>query len=166
MLSGGDRRSIGRANEVVDMALADPSLFAEVFAGMTDDDPVVRMRAADVAEKVTAARSDLLLPHRSVLLNEVAASQQQEVRWHAAQMIPRLRLTEEELPHAFETPRGYLADKSRIVQTFAMQALADLVAQDPTRRAEVICLIQRTMGAGSPAVRSRGRKLLAELGVS
>lgn len=164
MLAGGDRRSIGRANEVVAVVLADPSLFGAVFAGMNHDDPVTRMRAADVVEKVTAQRPEWLVPHRRALLYEVASVQQQEVRWHVAQMIPRLTLTEEELPHAVETLRGYLGDKSRIVRTFAMQALADLVKQDPSLKTDVLALVRGSVDASSPAVRSRARKLLLELG--
>jgi hypothetical protein len=33
-LEGGDRRSIGRSNEVAAEALAEPSLFAEILSGM------------------------------------------------------------------------------------------------------------------------------------
>ena len=164
MLAGGDRRSIGRSDEVVDLVLEDPSLFGELIAGMTVDDPVVRMRAADVVEKVSEQRPELLVPHRRALLYRVAAIDQQEVRWHVAQMIPRLDLTEKELKHAVETLKGYLGDKSRIVRTFSMQALADLVVQDPTLRTDVLALIRDTMKSASPAVVSRGRRLLAELG--
>lgn len=49
-LQGGDRRSIGRADEVVEDVLGDPTLFEFVFAGMLHDDPIIRMRAADVDE--------------------------------------------------------------------------------------------------------------------
>jgi len=51
-LRGGDIRSIGRANDVVDEVRKNPQLFGYVFAGLYDSDPVVRMRAADVIEKV------------------------------------------------------------------------------------------------------------------
>lgn len=64
LLSGGDRRSIGAANQVVPMVLAEPALVAQVFAGFTSDDPVVRMRCADVAEKVTAQQPELLQPYK------------------------------------------------------------------------------------------------------
>ena len=49
-LKGGDLRSIGRAEKVVQDILEDPALFAEVFEGMLDDDPQVRMRSADAVE--------------------------------------------------------------------------------------------------------------------
>jgi hypothetical protein len=43
-LEDGDRRSIGRSNEVVAKVLAERKLFSDLFAGLSFDDPVVRAR--------------------------------------------------------------------------------------------------------------------------
>ena len=162
-LKGGDRRSIGRANEVVDDVLGDPALFDAVFQGMFNDDPVVRMRAADAIEKITGRHPEYLRPYKTVLLRQVAAVEQQEVRWHVAQMIPRLELSEEEHQQAIEILWGYLNDKSNIVKTFSMQALADLAAGDAKLLPQVIELLEELISTGSPAVQKRGRKLLKRL---
>jgi len=47
-LKGGDLRSIGRAEEVVQDILNNPVLFAEVFEGMLDNDLLVRMRSVNI----------------------------------------------------------------------------------------------------------------------
>ena len=96
-LEGGDRRSIGRADEVVEEVLSNPSLFGVVFSGMLSDDALIRMRSADVVEKVTAKHPEYLEPFKAELIGRVAEIEQQEVRWHVAQMVPRLGLTGEEL---------------------------------------------------------------------
>jgi hypothetical protein len=44
-LQGGDRRSIGAVPLVVRQVLAQPRLFAVVFDGMSEPDPLVAMRA-------------------------------------------------------------------------------------------------------------------------
>ena len=44
-LQGGDRRSIGRVDEVVAEVLDEPALFDTLFYGMLSDDPLIRMRA-------------------------------------------------------------------------------------------------------------------------
>jgi len=80
-----------------------------------------------------------------------------------AQMLPRLALAKSELGIAVEILTGYLEDKSRIVKTFCMQALADLAKNDEALRRKVIPLIKRLSQAGSPAMKSRGKKLLKEL---
>ena len=162
-LSGRDRRSIGRANEVVEDVLDDPTLFEVVFDGMLGEDPIIRMRAADVVEKVTAERPQYLDPYKTVLIGRVAEMEQQEVRWHVAQMIPRLELGEEERRRVIGILQAYLGDKSKIVKTSAMQALADLAEQDAGLVPQVIELLEEQQQAGSPAMNARGRRLLVRL---
>ena len=57
-LTGGDRRSIGRANEVVTAVLANPALLSELVPGLAHDDPLIRMRAADALAKVGEQRPE------------------------------------------------------------------------------------------------------------
>ena len=162
-LSGGDRRSIGRVSEVVTDVLNDPTLFEAVFCAILGDDPVVRMRSADAVEKITARHPEYLQPYKTKLIQQVAKIEQQEVRWHFAQMIPRLELSEEERAVVVEILLGYLNDKSKIVKTFSMQALADLAEQDASLRSQVIPLLEEFTRTGSPSMKSRGRKLLEKL---
>lgn len=163
-LRGGDRRSTGRAEEVAADVLDDPVLFDVVFDGMAVGDPVVRMRAADAVEKATAERPELLGPaHRERLIDEFAGVDQQEVRWHVAQLLPRLELDDSDVDRAVEILEGFLDDDSRIVRVNAMQALADLALAHPRLRGPVRGRIEDAMEEGSPAVRARGRKLLEAL---
>ncbi|MGD8245058.1 MAG: hypothetical protein PVI63_07690 [Anaerolineae bacterium] len=162
-LKGGDRRSIGRVDEVVTQVLRDPALFDSLFRGMLDDDPVVRMRSADAVEKITAQRPQLLQAYRSDLLQDVARSRQKEVRWHAAQMLPRLELTQDEQEAAVEILLHYLDDDSKIVKTFSMQTLADFAQTDASLRSRVVPLLEALTETGSPGMKSRGRRLLQML---
>lgn len=162
-LTGGDFRSIGQSGQVAAAVLADPALFPELFAGLSHADALVRMRAADATEKVTAARPDLLQPFKVRLLKEIAAIDQKEVRWHVAQMIPRLMLTASERNKAVIILKNYLGDKSGIVRTFSMQALAELAGQDESLKPEIYSLVKHLMRTGTPAMKTRGRKLLKTL---
>ena len=164
-LRGGDRRSLGRSSAVIKQILRDPKLFPLVFEAMLHDDPVVRMRAADTIEKVTVTRPDLLQEYKHNLLYKVAAQDQQEVRWHVALMLPRLRLTAKEQAHAMAILFDYLEDDSRIVKTLAMQGLAEFALQDGRLRARVVPILKHLTDTGSAAMRSRGRKLLKLFGV-
>jgi hypothetical protein len=56
MLTGSDRRSIGRSNEVVARVLKEPALLDLLFSGMLWHDPLLAMRCADAAEKVRYPR--------------------------------------------------------------------------------------------------------------
>jgi hypothetical protein len=97
------------------------------------------------------------------LIKLAAQAEQQELRWHLAQMLPRLELSEKDRKSVATILRGYLKDKSRIVRTFAMQSLADLALQDSQLLASVTRRISLFMRKGSPAMKSRGRKLLLQL---
>jgi hypothetical protein len=162
-LGGGDRRSIGRSDEVAQEIAEDPGLFAQVFQALLGADPLLRMRAADTIEKATREHSELLKPYKRTLLKKVALIGQQEVRWHLAQLLPRLKLTAKERDYAVSILLEYLNDKSSIVRTFAMQALADFAMQDRQLRARVVPLLESLTADGAPAMRARGRKLLKAL---
>jgi hypothetical protein len=126
LLDGSDRRFIGRANYVAKLVLHQPRLFPQLIACLWHDDPIVRMRAADAAEKVSAQKPQLLARYKSQLLGLLAETTQIELRWHLAQMIPRLNLTASERQRAAGALRRYLDDRSSIVRTWSLNALAEL----------------------------------------
>src|SRR5271166_279661 len=121
LLSGGDRRMIGQADRVAAMVSDDAKLFPELIAGLWSADPLVRMRAADAAEKVTRKHAELLRPYKKELLGLMAEAQEQELRWHLAVMVPRLVLNVKERQDAMSLLQGYLEDPSSIVKTFALK---------------------------------------------
>lgn len=142
-LEGGDRRSIGNSEEVVRIVLTNPTLFEELFSGLLARDPRVRMRAADAVEKITRARPDLLQPWKKMLLSTASAFQEKELRWHVAQLIPRLRLTGKERKLAVQILMDYLEDGSSLVKTFSMQALVELAAEDEQLLTQLMPLLER-----------------------
>jgi hypothetical protein len=162
-LAGGDRRSIGRSNAVVRRVLSDRSALAAIIAELSSEDAVVRMRCADVAEKVSAVHPGWLQPHKKHLLALAARVEQQELRWHLAQMLPRLTLTARERHRATELLYAYLNDGSRIVKACVMEALACFAQNDARLHAQLISLFAGFRRTESPAVQARARKLLARL---
>lgn len=162
-LAGTDRRSIGKANQVVQQVLANPRLFGVVFDGMLDDDSVIRMRCADAVEKITTPHPEFLRPYKNKLVQRVAKIDQQEVRWHVAQLFSRLALTPKERRTVVAILQEFLKDQSGIVRTFSMQALADIAAQDAGLRPPIVKQIGQLTRTGTPAMKARGRKLLAKL---
>lgn len=160
MLGGGDRRSIGRSDEVRQLVLRKPRRFAELIECLWDEDPIVRMRAADAAEKVTVTRPELLYPHKQELLGLLSEAEQIELRWHLALMVPRLELSARERERAAAALQRYLGDRSSIVKTFAMQGLADLARQDPRLQVTAKRILEESLRTGTAAMKARARKLL------
>ena len=93
----------------------------------------------------------------------MAETEQQELRWHLAAMVPRLRLNAKERQIAISSLNRYLEDRSSIVRTFALQGLADLAQDDPSIRPEVIDVLREATRNGTPAMKARSRKLLLRL---
>ena len=163
-LIGGDLRSIGRAEEVVQDILQDPTLFGEVFEGLLDDDPRVRMRSADALEKVSSRHPEYLQPFKNRLINEISKIEQQEVRWHVAQMFSYLEVSRTERDEIVRILLSYLdTDKSKIVKVCSMQTLTDFADKDEAIRFPVIGKLREIVEIGSPAMVNRAKKLLAGL---
>jgi len=163
-LGGGDLRSIGRANEVVQDILQDPALFSEVFVGLRDNDPVIRTRAADALEKVSAKHPEYLQPFKDDLINEISRIQQQEVQWHVAQMFSYLELNKAEKNKVIKILYSYIdTTESNIVKVNCMQTLSVFAERDESLRPEIIKKIKEMMKTGGGAIQAKGRKLLAIL---
>jgi hypothetical protein len=163
MLKGGDLRSIGRSEEVVQIVLENPTRFGEVILGMVHEDRIVRMRSADAVEKITFKHPEWLQPYKEFILAKAAIVDQQEVRWHVAQILPRLDLSNDDVQVAVDILKGFLDDDSRIVRTFTLEALVGFIEKDANLEAWVIPLIEKFVEEGSPAMRSRGKRLLSRL---
>jgi hypothetical protein len=163
MLKGGDRRSIGKAYQIAELVLSEPKRFSELIQCLWDQDPMVRMRAVDAAEKVTVTRPELLNPHKQELLGLLAEAEQIELQWHLALMVPRLALTSPERQRAAASLQRYLEDRSSIVKTFALQGLADLARQDPSLRDLARRTCEESLQTGTAAMKARARKLLKEI---
>ena len=162
-LTGGDLRSIGDVEHVIRKVKKRPDLFNVLIDGLSVEDPLVRMRAADAIEKISTDHPQLLQPFKKQLLHLAAKSRQQEVRWHMAQILPRLKLTPREKAEAVEILFDYLTDKSKIVVTFSLQTLSEFAVEDPTLLPRVVKVLKEWVAKGSPAIRNRSLKLLEQL---
>jgi hypothetical protein len=93
----------------------------------------------------------------------MAETKQQELRWHLAAMVPRLELNVKQRERVCSLLDNYLRDRSSIVKTFALQALADLAAEHTSIRPEAIEVLRQAARNGTPAMKARSRKLLLKL---
>lgn len=166
LLASGDRRSIGRSQQVVADVFRRKIAIREVVAALSHGDRLVRMRAADALEKVSVRNWDLLQFFAPTLLKVAAASDEQEIRWHAAQILPRLRLNKAQHTRAVDTFFAYLSDKSRIVQAFALTALVELSIGDAALSERVTRIVGRAAASGPPSLKARAKALRKRLAVA
>jgi hypothetical protein len=161
-LKGGDRRSIVKSNDVVARVLNDPTLFDVLVSGMLLRDPLLRMRCADAAEKITAIHPEYLVPYKSLLLKSLSKIEQQEMQWHVAPMLVRLPLSAREQKAVVDILLAQMNSRSSIVKTLAMQALFDLAMRYPALQPLALRHIRELTVIGTPAMKARGKKLLAK----
>ncbi len=76
-----------------------------------------------------------------------------------------MKLTRSECRRVAEIFNSWLDHSSSIVKTCAMQGLAELTLQDPSRKDDIIDLLRTLNRSGTPAMRARGKALLSQLEV-
>ena len=160
-LALGDRRTIGDAPTVAEAVAADPARLPELVGCLFDEDAGVRMRAADALERVSRGNARPLDAFAEHLLTDAAAIEQAEVRWHLAQILPRLTLTDEQRGRAVALLGEWFEHSaSRIVQTSALQAMVDLAANEPDLRPVAADMLGRAMRSGVPSLAARAKRIL------
>lgn len=90
MLTGGHPNSLGRTVEVVEMVLASPDRFEELFGCYKSDDPVVRLRTSSALKRVEDSHHGLLVPYIDRLIDEIGPLDQASAQWTLAQLFDRL----------------------------------------------------------------------------
>src|SRR5262249_24856944 len=136
-LRHGNRRSVGRSNGVARQVLKSSRRLPELVAGLWHRDPLIRMRAGDALEKVSRQQPGWLSPMRAELLELARATEEQEARWHLAQILPRLGLRGAQRAAVVTVLRRYRQDRSAIVRVSALEALVELAASDSALRRSV-----------------------------
>ena len=164
MLAGGERKSIGKANEVVKLVRNDKALFDEVFEGIFNEDPIISIRSADVVEKVSRKNPSLIQNKKEIIFKNLHKFELFESKMSIAQIIGYLILNKKELPLAVNHLFKWLNEEKNIfVKVNCMTGLTDIALKHPELKNEVIASINDQMVKGSAAIKARGRKELKRL---
>ena len=163
MLSGGDLRSDGQANEVVALVLENPELFDDLYAGLSDPDDLVRGRSADALEKVCRTRPDLLAVHVADLLEKAQSDAVAMVRWHAAMILGYLSIYPLLVGRITNTLLAMINDPAVFVQSWAIVGLVLIARLYPGREPEISEAIAPLLESSSTAIHSKAQKALTAL---
>ena len=160
LLLGKDLRSLKKNNEVV-LAVQDQSTFDELFALLWHHERPLVMRAADAVEKITVKHKEFLVPHKVQLLSLLHGAINKELKWHIAQLLPRLPLTAAEL-HDMWGVLSYWAqnpNESKIVRVNALQGLFDLCLQHEGLRPAFEKIMTNIHHEPIPSIQARIKKI-------
>jgi hypothetical protein len=164
---GGSPWDCGRVREVVEWIADAPRRLPGLVELLWDDDAGVASRAADTLERVTREASPgmrrALEEYKAELIGLMADATLPRVRWNLALTLPRMTLTVMECRRIAAVLDTWRDDKSSIIKTTALHAMADLTRQDPACLPEVLDLLRMSGRSGTPAMRARSRILLKAL---
>ena len=162
---GGRSNSLGRTDEVIALVLADRGRLDELYGCLSEDDPWLRMRAADALEKVCRRHPGWLSPYLDRFHREFAASGQPSIQWHLAQIYRQVELTGEQRRTAVDWLAQLLrgAHLDWIVAANAMDTLAQFTRDGAFPPAELRSLLEVQLGHRSKSVVRRAGRLLADL---
>ncbi len=155
---GDDMRMPNGAIEASEICLQSPQRILELLELIKGGTPKYKLCASDALEKISVQRPELLRQFESEIFEIACSETQQEVRWHMAQIAPRLDLNLEKANEWVTLLRRFLNDKSRIVVTFAMNAIWEISQRYEINGARE--LIEKLAEKGPPSVKARARKLL------
>ena len=159
-LSGGTRCSLGITNTIVQYIHKDKNLFAALIYGMTVHDPIIRMRSADAAEKISRKSHHMLNAHKQFIISHLPEFVQKEVRWHIAPMCSRLLLSKKEASFVFKKLRSWTTeDVSRIVIANTLEALAHISNSHVHLHSQFSNILKRHESSSSPAITARCKKI-------
>ena len=161
LLAEGDMRTVRGVDTAVQLALQDPTVIAQLIACLKEPTPSLRMRAADALQKIHAQQPCLLEPHTNELCEIFLQTDQQEVCWNLAQVLPTLPLTKSQVKQLSVVWQSQVKTaKSSLVRTGALQALHEIAVRWPAYQNQADEAITYALAHGTPAMQARARHLL------
>lgn len=159
-LTGGDLRSIGKSNQLIQL-IKNQDDFDILFIYLNHPDRIISMRAADAIEKITLHHTDYLQKHKNLILKLTSQPLEKEIKWHLALLVPRLNLSKKEMESQWKIFNTWAADKSesKIVRVNALQALYELAIKYPALQKALNNIAKKIGSDNTPSLNARLRKL-------
>lgn len=166
LLSGGKITSIGSADEVIEMIKENPKVLGEVFPLFLDQDPVVAMRSSYVFMKLSKSDRDLILPFKSLIINNLGKYIQKEVRWHIPQILLVMDLSDQEKEKSYNTLMNWAEGKDgNIVVYYSLEAAFNIAKGNHSLLANFIPRLKKINKTDAKIVKNRCKKIAAILNV-
>jgi hypothetical protein len=160
LLSGGNLRSISGSSEVVKL-ICNQENFDTLFDFLYNGNRLIVMRAADSIEKISRNHGSYLDKYKTSLLDLITVATDKELKRHLAQLVPRLKLNNDEKNSAFEVLKKWLLNEneSKIVRANSIQALYELSYSNKALAKDFDEILNNIEKANIPSINARIRKL-------
>ena len=160
LLLGKDLRTIKNADNVAQL-VTDQASFDDLFTLLFHHERPLVMRAADAVEKVTRKHKEFLAPYKVQLLSLLKGAINIELKWHIAQLIPRIRLDPHELQEVWSILSYWVRNpnESKLVRANSLQGLFELSRQAPAFRTQFAAVLDDLSHERIPSLIARVKKL-------
>lgn len=160
LLMGSDLRKLKNFERVKARVTSQPD-FDELFSLVFHHERPLVMRAVDCVEKLTRNSPEWLLPHKQQLLAVMHGHDHKEIKWHIAQLLPRVPLSRQELESVWYMFSFWVRNKneSKIVRANALEGLAILSKSYPGNANELSDVVRKLRSESIPSLQARIRKL-------
>lgn len=161
----GKKNSLGRAEEVVQIVLADQARLEELYQCLFEDNAWLRMRAIDAFEKVCRVHPEWIELYIDRLFDDFARDTQPSIQWHIAQIVGETNLTPTQRQRAIKWLALRLQDPAVdwIVAANSMTTLVQFVRDGSFAKQDVVPLLKRQQKHHSNSIVRKATKLLHQL---
>lgn len=160
MLSGGDLRSDGNAEKVAEIVLENPALFEDLFAGLSEQDDIIRGRTAHALEKISRTQPEWFLPKIDGLLELASQDSLPFTCWHYAMLFTNLAVYPDLVDRLVAALTDLLEDNSVFVRSWAITGLTVIARFYPQFSDQIIKAVEQCKDDKSPAIRSKVRNAM------
>lgn len=164
ILNNGDLRSLNGVDMVIKMVHS-KSEFDTLFSCLKSSNRLVVMRAADAIEKISRSHPEYLEPHKQTIIGYSQIAENKELKWHLAQLLPRLLLDNVEFRNVCELLEKWVMDpnESKICRVSALQGLFELHTIYGKNISKFIGLLDQLEQEDIPSLNARIRQLKSKL---
>lgn len=160
LLDDDNQRTVAHVDQVVRRMINSPDFVPVIIGCMTNRHRGLAMRAADSLEKFSLSHATKLQPFTDSLIEILQHQSQKEVRWHLAQILPRLKLSDEQLQIAMKVwVEDFYQSPSNILQVMSLQAVHDIAGVYAPAGKKLNQLLDDALEKGAPAIKARARRL-------
>ena len=164
LLAEGDKRTVNHVSEAVQWIESNHNFISDVIELLRSESEAIAMRAADCLEKFSRRNSFQLNPYKDDLVDVLVNVKQKEVRWHMAQILPRLKLSSSDLETVTKIwIQDYYDSPSSILRAESLQALYEIRTSHPIVMSDLKKALAYGVDNGTPAVKARASLIFRDL---
>lgn len=130
-----------------------------LVTAMFDEGAEMRVRAADVARRVTERGAEPLYRYAEELAGLLASSDPEErrARWHLGLIVARVAHTREQRLRAGRLMQMLADDDGNVVRCSGIEGIALLACAEPLLREPAVEIVERALQSGTKAEMCRAR---------